>query len=136
MEVKGEIKDIVVYDDFAHHPTAIATTLAGLRAKIGKARLVAVLEFGSYTMRSGVHKEKIEEALRDADMVVCKSTDQDWGLKNILATFKQPTAVYQDVDQLVSQLAPSLQAGDHVVIMSNSGFGGIHDKLLATLGKV
>lgn len=135
LEVKGAVKNIVVYDDFAHHPTAIATTLSGLRAKIGKARLIAVLEFGSYTMRSGVHKEKIQEALNDADMVVCKSTDQDWGLKNILAGFKQPTAIYQDVDNLVSKLAPSLQSGDHVVIMSNSGFGGIHEKLLATLEK-
>ncbi len=134
LEIKGSVKNILVYDDFAHHPTAIATTLAGLRAKIGKARLIAVLEFGSYTMRSGVHKEKMEESLRDADMVVCKSTEQDWGLKKILASFKQPTEVYQDVDHLINGLAPQLQAGDHVVIMSNSGFGGIHDKLLALLG--
>lgn len=136
MEVKGEVNHIVVYDDFAHHPTAIATTLAGLRAKIGKARLIAVLEFGSYTMRSGVHKDKMQEALQEADMVVCKSTDQEWGLKNILATFKQPTSIYQDVDQLVSQLVPALHSGDHVIIMSNSGFGGIHDKLLTSLGKL
>lgn len=136
LEVKGAVKDIVVYDDFAHHPTAIATTLAGLRAKIGKSRLVAVLEFGSYTMRTGVHKERMEEALREADMVVCKSTDQDWGLNAVLKQFKQPTAVYQDVDHLVEQLAPTLCAGDHVVIMSNSGFGGIHDKLLSTLRKL
>ena len=135
LEVKGAVNNIVVYDDFAHHPTAIATTLSGLRAKIGNARLVAVLEFGSYTMRSGVHKERIQEALHDADMVVCKSTEQDWGLKNILSKFKQPTALYQDVDHLVSQLAPSLKSGDHVVIMSNSGFGGIHEKLLTTLEK-
>lgn len=135
LEVKGEVNNIVIYDDFAHHPTAIATTLSGLRAKIGKARLIAVLEFGSYTMRSGVHREKIKDALNDADMVVCKSTEQDWGLKNILAEFKQPTALYQDVDNLVSHLAPALQSGDHVVIMSNSGFGGIHEKLLSTLEK-
>lgn len=137
MEVKGSVKDIIIYDDFAHHPTAIATTLAGLRAKIGiKARLIAVLEFGSYTMRTGVHKEKMEEALRDADMVVCKSTEQDWGLSAVLNKFKQPTAVYQDVDHLVQQLVPTLRAGDHVVVMSNSGFGGIHEKLLTSLGKV
>lgn len=135
LEVKGAVKDIVVYDDFAHHPTAIETTLSGLRAKIGKSRLIAVLEFGSYTMRSGVHKDRIQEALRDADMVVCKSTDKDWGLKAILARFTQPTAMYQDVDQLISALVPELKAGDHVVIMSNSGFGGIHDKLLASLEK-
>lgn len=135
LEVKGEVKDIVIYDDFAHHPTAIATTLAGLRAKIGKARLIAVLEFGSYTMRSGVHREKIQEALNDADVVVCKTTEQDWGLKDILAKFKQPTSLYQDVDNLVRHLAPELHSGDHVVIMSNSGFGGIHEKLLTTLEK-
>jgi len=136
LEVKGAVKDIVIYDDFAHHPTAIATTLSGLRAKIGKARLIAVLEFGSYTMRSGVHKERMEEALRDADMVVCKSTEQDWGLSVILQSFKQPTAVYQDVDNLIAELVPQLHAGDHVVIMSNSGFGGIHDKLLTSLENV
>lgn len=134
LEIKGYAKDIVVYDDFAHHPTAIATTLAGLRAKIGdQARMVAVLEFGSYTMRSGVHKEKIQEALNSADMVVCKSTEADWGLKNLLQTFSQPTAIYDDVDALVQHLAPQLHAGDHVVIMSNSSFGGIHKKLLAAI---
>lgn len=135
MEIKGEVNDITVYDDFAHHPTAIATTLSGLRAKIGKSRLIAVLEFGSFTMRSGVHKERIEQALRDADVVICKSTEKDWGLSKILNTFKQPTSLFEDVDSLVSSLAPSLQAGDHVVIMSNSGFGGIHEKLLSTLQK-
>ena len=133
LEIKGKAKDIIVYDDFAHHPTAIATTLAGLRAKIGSARLIAVVEFGSYTMRSGVHKDKIEEALRTADFVVCKTTAQDWGLKNILETFKQPTALYESVDHLISQLTPQLKAGDHVIIMSNSGFDGIHQKLISAI---
>lgn len=130
MEVKGEKKGIVVYDDFAHHPTAIATTLAGLRANIGKARMIAVVEFGSYTMRTGVHKEKIQESLADADMVVCRETESDWGLKDVLATFKQPTSTYRDVDALVAGLTAQLKAGDHVIIMSNSGFGGIHQKLM------
>ncbi len=135
LEIKGKIKDIIVYDDFAHHPTAIATTLAGLRAKIGnQARMIAVLEFGSYTMRSGVHKDRIQEALTDADMVICKSTESDWGLKAILAQCKQPTAVYDDVDTLITHLVPQLQQGDHVVIMSNSGFGGTcGKKLLETI---
>ncbi len=130
LEVKGESKGVVVYDDFAHHPTAIATTLAGLRAKIGSARMIAVLEFGSYTMRTGVHKGRIRESLATADMVVCRATDADWGLKEVLATFKQPTLMYQDVDSLVSGLAPQLKSGDHVIIMSNSGFGGVHQKLI------
>lgn len=136
LEIKGKVNDIVVYDDFAHHPTAIATTLAGLRARIGnKARMIAVLEFGSYTMRSGVHKDNIQAALNDADMVVCKSTDADWGLKALLAEFKQPTAMFDNVDTLVASLTPQLHAGDHVVIMSNSGFGGIHKKLLDAIEK-
>lgn len=131
LEIKGEAKDIIVYDDFAHHPTAIATTLAGLRAKIGsKARMIAVLEFGSYTMRSGIHKDRIQDALSTADMVVCKGTEAEWGLKALIADFKKPAALYEDVDTLVSGLVPVLKAGDHIVIMSNSGFGGIHKKLL------
>lgn len=134
LEIKGVARDIVVYDDFAHHPTAIATTLAGLRAKIGKsARLIAVLEFGSYTMRTGVHKDRMQEALKCADMVICKSTDTDWGLAQILIQFKQPTAMYDNVDVLIDKLVPHLQAGDHVVVMSNSGFGGIHQKLLQAI---
>lgn len=133
LEVKGQANDIVIYDDFAHHPTAIATTLAGLRAKIGKSRLIAVLEFGSYTMRSGVHRDQIQEALKLADMVVCKRTDTDWGLPEVLSTFKQPTAIYDDVDTLVKKLVPTLEAGDHVLVMSNSSFGGIHHKLLEAI---
>ncbi|OGT61996.1 MAG: UDP-N-acetylmuramate:L-alanyl-gamma-D-glutamyl-meso-diaminopimelate ligase [Gammaproteobacteria bacterium RIFCSPHIGHO2_12_FULL_45_12] len=131
LEVKGKVNDILIYDDFAHHPTAIATTLAGLRAKIGKARLIAVLEFGSYTMRSGVHQGDMQRALQAADRVVCQSPpDADWDLAQMLGEFKQPTALYPDVDSLVSGLVPCLEAGDHVVVMSNSGFGGIHQKLL------
>ncbi|OGT35927.1 MAG: UDP-N-acetylmuramate:L-alanyl-gamma-D-glutamyl-meso-diaminopimelate ligase [Gammaproteobacteria bacterium RIFCSPHIGHO2_12_FULL_37_14] len=134
LEVKANVNGIVVYDDFAHHPTAIATTLAGLRTKIGQAaRMIAVIEFGSYTMRTGVYKDKIQDALRAADMVFCKNTEIDWGLKNILATFKQPTAIYDSVDRLVADLYSKLQAGDHVIIMSNSGFNGIHEKLLFKL---
>lgn len=134
LEVKGKESDIIIYDDFAHHPTAIATTLAGLRAKIGSnARMIAILEFGSYTMRSGVHKDRIQASLDHADMVVCKSTELDWGLAAILADFKQPTALYHDVDTLVQSITPQLKSGDHVVIMSNSAFDGVHNKLLAAL---
>lgn len=134
LEIKGEAKGIVVYDDFAHHPTAIATTIAGLRANIGnKARIIVVLEFGSYSMRAGVHKDKMQAALSAADMVVCKNTEVDWGLKSMLATFNQHTAVYEDTDTLIKNLVPNLFAGDHVLIMSNSGFGGVHTKILAAI---
>jgi UDP-N-acetylmuramate: L-alanyl-gamma-D-glutamyl-meso-diaminopimelate ligase len=131
LEVKGRLRGITIYDDFAHHPTAIATTLAGLRAKVGKqARIVAILEFGSYTMRSGVHKETIKDSLNDADWVVCKRPEADWDLASILSHFKQPTQLFDQVDLLVENITPRLKSGDHVIVMSNSGFDGIHQKLL------
>lgn len=135
LEIKGEAHGITVYDDFAHHPTAIATTLAGLRAKLGKtSRIIAVLEFGSYTMRAGVHKDQMKQALVDADRVYCKRPeDKDWNMAEMLQQFSQPTASYDNVDGLVADLCAELKSGDHVVIMSNSGFGGIHEKVLAQI---
>lgn len=137
LEIKGEINGITLYDDFAHHPTAIATTLAGLRAKVGSARIVAVLEFGSYTMRSGVHKSTIKNALTDADKIVCKQPEaDDWGLAQILEEMAKPSKLYSDVDTLVSSLSKELESGDHVIVMSNSGFGGIHQKLLNAISAI
>lgn len=134
MEVKGQVQGVTVYDDFAHHPTAIATTLAGLRARIGdNARLIAILEFGSYTMRSGVHRDRMKAALKDANEVICKTTEQEWGIKEMLADFSQPTAAYQTVDELIAGVAPTLKPGDHVLVMSNGSFGGLHQKLLDCL---
>lgn len=131
LELKGEVKGIHVYDDFAHHPTAIFKTLSGLRAKIGdKGRLIAVLEFGSYTMKSGYHKEELHHALGSADLVYCKAPAVDFGLKPILASLKKPTFLYDEVDLIVKNLVKELTRGDHVVIMSNAAFGGIHQKLL------
>ncbi len=134
LEVKGQVKNITVYDDFAHHPTAIATTLAGLRAKIGNARIVAILEFGSNTMKMGVHKESIEDSLSLADVVICKEPDNaKWNLQETLKHFKQSTAIYKTVDELVQKSVPTFKQGDHVVVMSNGGFDGIHNKLLKAL---
>lgn len=134
LEVRGQVREITLYDDFAHHPTAIATTLSGLRAKVGSARIVAVLEFGSFTMRAGFHKDNIKSALEQADFVVCKKPDNStWDLANVLQGFTQPTCLYDDVDALVKNIVHQLKPGDHVVIMSNSGFGGIHQKLMDEL---
>ncbi len=135
LEVKGKVNEITLYDDFAHHPTAITTTLAGLRAKIGrKVRIVAVLEFGSYTMRQGVHKDTIQDALNEADVVVCKRPEAGWNIEKTLSSFKQPTLLFDNVESLVHGLVPQLKAGDHVIVMSNSGFGGVHQKLLNAIG--
>ncbi len=135
MEIKGSAGGVTLYDDFAHHPTAIATTLAGLRAKVGKqARIIAVLEFGSYTMRTGVHKNALQTAFNNADMVVCKRPDgNDWGLAEVLKKLTQPHALYDNVDALVAGLSKQLQPNDHVIVMSNSGFGGIHEKILKSM---
>ena len=135
LEVKGEKNGITIYDDFAHHPTAIATTLEGLRAKVGNtARIIAILEFGSYTMRSGVHKDRIQQSLQTADRVLCQRPVSDhWGLETLLKKFPQPTHLFDSVDHAVDHLKPVLQPGDHVVVMSNSGFGGIHQKILAAI---
>jgi UDP-N-acetylmuramate: L-alanyl-gamma-D-glutamyl-meso-diaminopimelate ligase len=134
LEIKGHINGITLYDDFAHHPTAIATTLAGLRARIGKARLIAVLEFGSYTMRSGVHKERMTEALKTADIILCKRPhDAQWDATTALKECVQPTQLYDHTETLIIDLAKQLTTGDHVVIMSNSGFDAIHSRLLTLL---
>jgi UDP-N-acetylmuramate: L-alanyl-gamma-D-glutamyl-meso-diaminopimelate ligase len=135
LEVKGKANGVTLYDDFAHHPTAIATTLEGLRAKVGKeARIIVVLEFGSYTMRSGVHKDQIKDALVLADVVVCKRPEgHDWGLEQVLKQLPQPNSLHDNVDSLVRDLAKQIRSGDHVVVMSNSGFGGIHEKLLQAI---
>lgn len=134
LEVLGTVNNITLYDDFAHHPTAIQTTLSGLRAKIGReSRLIAVLEFGSYTMRTGVHKDRIHHALQEADVVICKRTENDWGLQAVLSQFKQPTMLYNDIDSLIEGVVSIAQSGDHVVVMSNSGFGGLHKKLLTAM---
>lgn len=131
MEMKGKAKEIMVYDDFAHHPTAIATTLAGLRARLGQARIIAVLEFGSYSMRSGVYQDSIAQALCLADMVVCKRPATDaWNLQEKLSKLTQPVMLFNDVAELVQGLVPQLKAGDHVVVMSNTGFENVHTKLL------
>jgi len=134
LEIKGEWKGITLYDDFAHHPTAIKTTLSGLRAKIGRARLITILEFGSYTMRKGIHKDQIQQALVDADLILCKKPQSnDWGLAEVLKKCSQPNKLYEDVDILVKDLVSELRSGDHVVMMSNSSFDGIHQKLLKAL---
>ncbi len=136
MEIKGQVNGITVYDDFAHHPTAIKTTLAGLRAKVGKdARIITVLEFGSYTMRSGVHKDQLPQAFEDADMIICKKPQAaaDWGLDDVLIKCLKPYKSYGDVDVMVKELSANLHSGDHVVVMSNSGFDGVHQKLLLAI---
>lgn len=136
MELKGTVADIAVYDDFAHHPTAIDTTLAGLRNKVGEKRILAVLEPRSNTMRLGVHKAALPASLMQADQVyLFEPANSGWSLADVATAIGPQASVDTDIDGLVARLTEQAQSGDSVVIMSNGGFGGIHDKLLDALRK-
>lgn len=133
MEVKGVANEVTVYDDFAHHPTAIATTVAGLRAKVGTARILAVLEPRSNTMKLGVMKDALPDSLRDADAVFCYANNLGWDAAAALAPIQHKAQTYDDLGQLVTAVTAMAQPGDHVLVMSNGGFGGVHQKLLQAL---
>jgi UDP-N-acetylmuramate: L-alanyl-gamma-D-glutamyl-meso-diaminopimelate ligase len=133
MEVKGCVRGITVYDDFAHHPTAIATTVAGLRHKAGKSRILAVLEPRSNTMKLGVMKDALPDSLKDADLVFCYAGNLGWNAHGALAPLGDKAVVKDDLNQLIQAITAAAQAGDQILVMSNGGFGGIHDKLLQRL---
>jgi UDP-N-acetylmuramate: L-alanyl-gamma-D-glutamyl-meso-diaminopimelate ligase len=134
MEVRGVVGEVTVYDDFAHHPTAIETTLRGLRARVAGARIIAVLEPRSNTMKLGVHREQLAPALRLADRAwFLNSSDLGWDLPSAVTALGTRASFAASVDELVKGLADEARPGDHVLVMSNGGFGGLHDKLLATL---
>jgi UDP-N-acetylmuramate: L-alanyl-gamma-D-glutamyl-meso-diaminopimelate ligase len=133
MEIRGAVHGITVYDDFAHHPTAIATTLEGLRRKVGKARILAVLEPRSNTMKLGVMKAALPDSLAAADQVYCYGANLGWDPAEALAPLGDKARVFDNLDKLVSQLVADARPGDHVLMMSNGGFGGIHAKLLDAL---
>ncbi|MGF1751577.1 UDP-N-acetylmuramate:L-alanyl-gamma-D-glutamyl-meso-diaminopimelate ligase [Vibrio cionasavignyae] len=134
LEFKGEVNQIEIYDDFAHHPTAIQLTLEGLRNKVGEKRILAVLEPRSATMKRGVHKDKLADSLQHADEVFLLQPDNiDWSVNDIAASCSQPVVIRNSVDELVAAIQSKAQAGDQILVMSNGGFGGIHQKLLERL---
>jgi len=133
MEVRGVIRGITVYDDFAHHPTAITTTLQGLRDKVGKARILAVLEPRSNTMKLGVMKDALPNSLANADLIFCYSAGLGWDAQQVLASLGNKLNVSDDLAELTRMIVGAAQAGDHILIMSNGGFGGIHEKILQQL---
>lgn len=134
MEVRGVVDGITVYDDFAHHPTAIATTLAGLRARVGKARIIAVVEPRSNTMKLGVHRDDLAPSLEEADQSWFLSAPElTWDLTASLRPLGERLHFGASVEELVKGLSAELRAGDQVLVMSNGGFGGLHGKLLAAL---
>jgi UDP-N-acetylmuramate: L-alanyl-gamma-D-glutamyl-meso-diaminopimelate ligase len=135
MEVRGAVHGITVYDDFAHHPTAFETTIAGLRTRVGDARIVAVFEPRSNTMKLGRMQDRLAKSLAGADAVHCYANDLGWDPAQALAPLGTRAMIHHDVTALVEELTRTLQPGDHVLVMSNGGFGGVHDKLLARLAR-
>ena len=141
MEVRGRValsgqRDkplVTVYDDFAHHPTAIRTTLDGLRRQVGAARILAVFEPRSNTMKLGAMKAQLPWSLEESDLAFCHSGGLGWDAHEALAPMGARARVADSVDALVQQVRAAAQPGDHVVCMSNGGFGGIHDKLLKVI---
>jgi UDP-N-acetylmuramate: L-alanyl-gamma-D-glutamyl-meso-diaminopimelate ligase len=135
MEFRGKAAGVSIWDDFAHHPTAIATTLAGLREKTGKARILAVLEPRSHTMRAGFMKDRLPASLARADRVFCYSANLDWDAQAALASLGVRARCETEFERLVGAIVAEARAGDQVLVMSNGGFGGIHDRLLAEFEK-
>lgn len=137
MQLRGEVAGVAVYDDFAHHPTAIATTLAGLRAKVGSARIIALLEPRSNTMRMGTHKQQLAASLQDADQVwLYQPEGLGWDLAAVVEGLQGKAQVRHDIALLVDGIVAATQPGDQILVMSNGGFGGIHDKLLTQLAQL
>ncbi len=134
MEMRGTVNGITVYDDFAHHPTAIDTTVAGLRRKVGKARILAVLEPRSNTMKLGVMKDALPGSLKDADLTFCYAGNLGWDARGTLAPLGDKAVVKNDLNELIEAITSAAKSGDHILVMSNGGFGGIHEKLLKRLG--
>jgi UDP-N-acetylmuramate: L-alanyl-gamma-D-glutamyl-meso-diaminopimelate ligase len=134
LEVRGTVNGVVVYDDFAHHPTAIATTLEGVRRKAGSGRVVAVLEPRSNTMKLGTHKAALADSLRAADRVyVYQSPEVKWDVADAMQPLGLLAVVHTDLARLTAALVSEARPGDHFVLMSNGSFGGLHERLLAAL---
>jgi UDP-N-acetylmuramate: L-alanyl-gamma-D-glutamyl-meso-diaminopimelate ligase len=134
LEVRGTVDGVVVYDDFAHHPTAVASTLEGVRLKAGTGRVIAVLEPRSNTMKLGTHKAALADSLRGADRVfVYKSPDVKWDVGDAMVPLGSLVAVHEDLARLTEAIVAESRPGDHLVLMSNGSFGGLHERLLDAL---
>jgi UDP-N-acetylmuramate: L-alanyl-gamma-D-glutamyl-meso-diaminopimelate ligase len=136
LEIYKKINGITLYDDFAHHPTAIASTLAGLRKQVGnKKRILVILESGTHTMRSGIHRETLGPSLQDGDMIWLMRPKTDWGIERVVQTTPVPVFICDSAADIIKKVVKEAQASDHIVIMSNSGFDNIHEKLAHALSK-
>ena len=134
MEVRGTVNNVTVYDDFAHHPTAISTTLEGLRKRCGNEKIIAILEPRSNTMKMGVHKKTLLNSLRLADSVyIYQPEDVEWNISELENSHAQDISIYTNIDSLVGKVLELSMPGNNLLVMSNGAFAGIHEKLLKGL---
>jgi len=137
LELRGTVNDIAVYDDFAHHPTAIALTLEGLRNKVGNKRIIAILEPRSNTMKMGVHKNTLADSLQKANQVfIYQSADVEWNVSSTMNSIASKTSSLDSVEEIIQQVTSTANSGDHILVMSNGGFENIHERLLTALKNV
>ncbi|OAD22649.1 UDP-N-acetylmuramate:L-alanyl-gamma-D-glutamyl- meso-diaminopimelate ligase [Candidatus Thiomargarita nelsonii] len=133
LELRGVVNDVSVYDDFAHHPTAIAATIEALRQKVGQQKIIAVVEPRSNTMRMGIHKNTLASALKGADVVVFYQPEAlNWSLVQVAKSLQNALIFYQ-TEALIQHVVASAGSNDHILIMSNGSFENIHDRLLTAL---
>ncbi|MDD5175254.1 MAG: UDP-N-acetylmuramate:L-alanyl-gamma-D-glutamyl-meso-diaminopimelate ligase [Sterolibacterium sp.] len=135
LELRGTVRGVTIYDDFAHHPTAIAVTIAGLRGRVGGKRIIAVLEPRSNTMKLGSMKAQLSASLADAEAVFCYAHNLGWDAATVLAALGEKARTFDDLDALVTAVVANAAVDDQVLVMSNGGFGGVHEKLLAALAE-
>lgn len=134
MECLGTVNGVTVFDDFAHHPTAISTTLRGLREKVGRKKITAVIEPRSNTMRMGVHLSRLADAAAEADRVMWYQPEGlDWSLASVIANSNNDAALYSHTSAIIEELVATAEVGEQIVIMSNGGFAGIHQQLITAL---
>jgi len=136
MEIKGQLGGVTVYDDFAHHPTAIQTTVTGLRKRVGDhARIIAVLEPRTNTMKLGAMSAALPASLSNADVVFVYARNLGWDVAKAFESIGTKSGIFDDLDAMVTTIVSMARAGDHVLVMSNGGFGGVHGKILAKLAE-
>lgn len=137
MEIKGVKQGITVYDDFAHHPTAIQTTIEGLRNKVGNQKIIAIVEPRSNTMRMGIHKNQLSQAWQHADEVhLLEPAKLEWSLQDVIDNSEVSVTAHQQTETIVLAACENAKPGDHILVMSNGGFEGIHQRILDRLGEL
>ena len=134
LEIRGCVNDITVYDDFAHHPTAIATTIDGLRKRVGNERIIAVAQLGSNSMKMGAHGDALGFSFTAADEIhILRPEDKSWDVEAVLKPVNNKAFLHNSVSDIVESVSKRTHKNDHVLVMSNKGFDGIHEKLLKGL---